>query len=181
MEPVALQGSSGEDGADPRRHVGRGRFLGGGRPRLSAGARGGRGHHEAVGRPLRLGLLLGGRCRRRPPGGPATRHRPPRVQLLATSSTGRWWALRRRPRRPVARRTRASSATGTSSSTASSPGRPAGLRRGGHRPSRPGRSQAGDGAGALRRGIDTAKDQSYVLHMLGQAQLARVRASRSAS
>ena len=32
-----------------------------------------------------------------------------------------------------------------------------------------------DGRWSLRRGVDPAKDQSYVLHMLGQAQLARVR------
>jgi tRNA-specific 2-thiouridylase len=32
-----------------------------------------------------------------------------------------------------------------------------------------------DGRLSLRRGIDPAKDQSYVLHMLSQAQLARVR------
>ncbi len=32
-----------------------------------------------------------------------------------------------------------------------------------------------DGRWRLRRGIDQAKDQSYVLHMLGQRQLARVR------
>jgi tRNA-specific 2-thiouridylase len=32
-----------------------------------------------------------------------------------------------------------------------------------------------DGAFRLRRGADEAKDQSYVLHMLGQAQLARLR------
>jgi tRNA-specific 2-thiouridylase len=31
-----------------------------------------------------------------------------------------------------------------------------------------------DGSWSLRRGADAAKDQSYVLHMLGQAQLARV-------
>ena len=53
------------------------------------------------------------------------------------------------------------------------PGRAAGLRRGGHRASRPGpvRPTAG---WRLRRGADRAKDQSYVLHMLGQAELARV-------
>ncbi|MDQ2754703.1 MAG: asparagine synthase-related protein, partial [Actinomycetota bacterium] len=34
--------------------------------------------------------------------------------------------------------------------------------------------QAADGGWQLRRGQDPAKDQSYVLHMLGQAQLARV-------
>ncbi len=34
--------------------------------------------------------------------------------------------------------------------------------------------QGSDGRWELRRGADTAKDQSYVLHMLGQAELARV-------
>jgi tRNA-specific 2-thiouridylase len=34
--------------------------------------------------------------------------------------------------------------------------------------------QAGDGTWELRRGADAAKDQSYVLHMLGQDQLARL-------
>jgi tRNA-specific 2-thiouridylase len=35
-------------------------------------------------------------------------------------------------------------------------------------------SQRGDGTRRVARGADPAKDQSYVLHMLGQAQLARV-------
>lgn len=37
------------------------------------------------------------------------------------------------------------------------------------------RIEAVDGRWRLRRGVDRAKDQSYVLHMLGQRQLARVR------
>jgi tRNA-uridine 2-sulfurtransferase len=35
-------------------------------------------------------------------------------------------------------------------------------------------TRQGDGAWSLRRGADPAKDQSYVLHMLGQSQLARI-------
>ena len=55
------------------------------------------------------------------------------------------------------------------------PGRAAGFDAAGHRPPRPG---AADGGGSapreLRRGVDPAKDQSYVLSMLGQAALSRV-------
>ena len=49
------------------------------------------------------------------------------------------------------------------------------LRRGGHRPPRPGGGRAGWHDGPCAAGSDPAKDQSYVLHMLGQDQLARVR------
>ena len=72
---------------------------------------------------------------------------------------------------PAARRTRASSATATSSSTGSCAGPEAlgfdAVATGHHArvvaaPRRPAR---------LARGADAAKDQSYVLGMLGQAQL----------
>ena len=51
-------------------------------------------------------------------------------------------------------------------------GRSARLRRAGHRPPRPG--HATTAGSRLRRGADPDKDQSYVLSMLGQAELARV-------
>ncbi len=125
-------------------------------------------HDAAVGRRERHRLLLGGRRRRRPPGRPAARHRPPRVQLrrrlrhahVVEPYVGR-------PRRPGARPTRASSATGTSSSTgcctgptcsASTPWPPA---------TTPASSDV-DGRCRIARGADRAKDQSYVVHMLAQ-------------
>ena len=58
---------------------------------------------------------------------------------------------------------------------AAAPGRPPRLRPPGHRPPRPGDAERRrDGAWRLRRGADPAKDQSYVLSMLGQDALARV-------
>ena len=78
-----------------RRDVGRRRQLGHrcaaarGRPRSR------RRHDEVVGRSVGPGLLLGGRCRRRPPRVPSARHRPPRLQLQR--------GLRRQRRRAVHR------------------------------------------------------------------------------
>ncbi len=82
-------------------------------------------------------------------------------------------SLRRCATRPARRRTRAWSATARSSSAGCSSGpTPLGfdLRR--HRPSRAGRARGAE-AWRLLRGADAAKDQSYVLYMLGQRQLAR--------
>ena len=132
-------------------------------------------HHEAVGRPLRHGLLLGRRRRRRPAGGPAARHRPSRVQLLRGLRPPSGRRLCGRPRRRAARRTRASSATATSSSTGCWPGPTSSASTRWPPAITPGSRPAPVAAGRLRRGVDPAKDQSYVLHMLGQAQLARVR------
>ena len=99
-------------------------------------------------------------------------HRPPRLQpdrrlRRARSSTPTW-----RPTPRAARRTRASSATATSSST----GCWRGPRGWASTPWPPGTTPGcgpRTGGSALRRGADRAKDQSYVLSMLGQRQLAR--------
>ena len=134
--------------------------------------RGRRGDHEAVGRPVRHGVLLGRRRRRRPAGGPAARHRPPRLQLHRRLRPPRGRALRRRPRRRAAPRTRASSATGTSSSTgcwtgprssASTRWRPAttpgcGLSRGWHWSPAPGR---GPGQGPVLRAAHARPGASW--------------------
>ena len=104
----------------------------------------------------------------------AARHRPPRVQLRRRLRRARRRALRRRPRRrphaePVHRvqpppQVRPAAATGPTRS-ASTPSPPA---------TTPGSSALADGTARVARGADAAKDQSYVLHMLGQDQLARV-------
>ena len=79
----------------------------------------------------------------------------------------------RRVRAPAARPTRASSATGRSSSAGSS----SGPTRSGSTPSPPATTHVvrrdADGRSQLRRGLDAAKDQSYVLYMLGQRELGR--------
>ena len=69
--------------------------------------------------------------------------------------------------------TRASSATGTSSSTGCSSGRPSSGSTRWRPATTPGRTRDADGTWRLVRGADPAKDQSYVLAMLGQDQLAR--------
>ena len=56
-------------------------LVGSRRPDAPGRPRGRRGHDEAVGRPLGLGLLLCGGCGGRPAGSTAAQHRPPRVQL----------------------------------------------------------------------------------------------------
>ena len=130
-------------------------------------------HPQALGRPVGLGVLLGGRRRGRPPGGPAAGHRPPRLQPDRGVRPPRRRALRRRARagpdaeplhrvqplhevRPPARA-----------------GRAPRLRPPGHRPPRPGRPGATARPAPAPRGADAAKDQSYVLSMLGQDALAR--------
>ena len=132
--------------------------------------RGGGRHDAAVGRRQRHRVLLGRRRRRRPPGRATARHRPPRVQLHRRLRPSRRRALRRRPRRTASRRTRASSATGTSSSTGSS-----------ERADLLGFDAVATGHHArivdarrraryVARGADAAKDQSYVVHMLAAAR-----------
>ena len=82
-------------------------------------------------------------------------------------------ALRGGPRRRAGRPTPVSSATGPSSSTGCWTDRDRlGFDRAGHRPPRPGRIRGR--RCRLRRGADADKDQSYVLSMLGQAELGRV-------
>ena len=63
------------------------------------------------GGPVRLGLLLGGRRRGRPPGGPAARHRPPRLQPDRGVRPQRSWRPTWTSTRGGGRPTRASSAT----------------------------------------------------------------------
>ena len=104
----------GADGAQRRRRlVGRCGRTAARRPR------GGRHHHAAVGRRQRHRVLLGGRRRRRPPRGAAAGHRPPGVQLHRRLRRARRRAVRAGAPRRDSRRTRASSATATSSSTGS--------------------------------------------------------------
>ena len=64
----------------------------------TAGPRGRRRHHEALGRRPGLGLLLGLRCRRRPPCGRSARYRPSRVQLRRRLRSTRRRPLRHGPR-----------------------------------------------------------------------------------
>ena len=152
-----------------RRHVRRRRLVGGRRAPARRGPRGRRRHPQAVGRRPGPGLLLGRRRRGRPPGRPAARHRPPRLQLRRRLRRPRG----RRPTSPTtpraARPTRASSATATSSSTGCSAG-PTQLGFDAVATGHHARVVHEDGRLApAARGADTAKDQSYVLHMLGQA------------
>ena len=145
--------------------------------------------HDVVGATMklwggdsRLGLLLGRRRRGRPPGGPAARDRPPRLQLHR----------RLRPRRGRPRTSRPTPRGRTPNpcvecnrhlkfdrllSRAAQLGFDA-VATGHHarvvaRRRRP--------ATGCCRGADPAKDQSYVLHMLTQAELAPGPAARSAS
>ena len=133
--------------------------------------------HEVVGVTMKLwggesdsGLLLGLRRRRRPPGRRPTRHRAPRLQLRRRLRRARRRSLRRRPRRgphaePVHRvqpapQVRSARRVGPTRS-ASTRSRPA---------TTPGSCSDDDGRTLrIARGADAAKDQSYVLHMLGQA------------
>ena len=99
--------------------------------------------------------------------------RPPRLQLRRRRSRSGWSTPTSGAMPKAGRPTRASSATATSSSTgcwsgpptsASTPWPPATTPDGPRRP---------DGRFRLCRGADPDKDQSYVLAMLGQDQLAR--------
>ena len=156
------------DGGDERR----GRFV---RRRRSARCRRPRRRRRddaPVGRGERHGLLQRVRCRRRPSRRRRPRYRAPRVQLQRRL---------RRPRRrrrtsphiaPGSRRIRASSATARSSSPACPSGPPSSAST----PWPPGhhaRIGRRSGQFTLERGADRAKDQSYVVHMLDQSELAR--------
>ena len=96
-------------------------------------------HAQALGRRVRLRLLLGGRRRRRPLGGPPPRHRAPHLHLRRRLRRARGGALRRRPRRgphaePVHRVQPPPQVR-----PAPPPGRRPRLRRRRHRPPRPDR------------------------------------------
>ena len=116
--------------------------------------------HDVVGATLKLwggavglGLLLGGRRRGRPPGGPAARHRPPRLQPHRGVRPPRRRALRRRARpgadaQPVHRVQPLPQVR-----PAARPGRAPRLRPPGHRAPRPGdrTTTAASAAAAGRR------------------------------
>ena len=102
----------------------------------------------------------------------AARHRAPRLQLRrrlhAPTSSGPT-----SPRTPPAtRRTRASSATAISSSTGSCGGPRGSASTRSPPATTPASSYATTASRRVARGADAGKDQSYVLHMLGQEQLA---------
>ena len=130
-------------------------------------------HDEALGWRQRHRVLLGVRRRRRSPRCTAAGDRPPRVQLRRR--------LRRTRRRAVCRgarqRRHAEPVHRVQPVGEVRPprraGRAARIRRGRHRAPCQHRSRPTDGRYTLRRGADPAKDQSYVVHMLDQAQLAR--------
>ena len=157
-----------------RGHVGRRRLLGRRRPAARGRPRRRRRHHEAVGRPVRPGLLLGRRRRRRPPGRRPARHRPPRLQLRRRLRRPRGRRPTSPPTPPGARRTlhrvqpapqvRPPACAGRRRS-ASTPWPPA---------TTPGSPTASTACRGCARGADAAKDQSYVLYMLGQDALAGV-------
>ena len=90
------------------------------------------------------------------------------------SSRSGWWIPTCRVTPRAARRTRASSATAISSSTGCSSGPGPWASTPWPPGTTPGRADRPDGRFRLCRGADPLKDQSYVLAMLGQAQLARL-------
>ena len=113
------------------------------------------------------------RRRRRPSRRPAARHRSPRVQLRRRLRRGTSSSRTCVPTAGRHARTRASSATGTSSSIgccerADQLGFDA-VATGHHARDRARRRRRC----TLERGADAAKDQSYVVHMLDQRALAR--------
>ena len=111
------------DRARARRDVGWRRLVGRRRAAGGGGPRGRRCHAEALGRAVRLGLLLGGRRRRRSCRRPRGSASSTTSSTSATTSTSTSSRPTSPTTRPAARPTRASSATATSSSTACSGGR----------------------------------------------------------
>ena len=169
--PAAVAPAAAREG--PRRHDRRRRLVGGGR---AAGRRRPRRHRRdaaAVGRRVRHRVLLGVRRRRRPAGGRPARHRPPRVQLRRRTSSAHvvepYVADHRAGRTPnpciecnrhlkFDRLLRRADQLGFDA-----------VATGHHaRIARPARTARGSPAAPI-----AAKDQSYVLHMLDQATLAR--------
>ena len=156
----------------PRRHVGRRRLVGGGRPAGRGRPRRHRRHPAAVGRGRgRRRLLLGGRRRRRPPGRPPARHRPRGLDFtdefdarvvapyVAAHAAGRTPnpCIECNRHLKFGRLLRRAEALGFDA-----------VATGHHARIEPTAARC-----RLRRGADPAKDQSYVLHVLGQAELAR--------
>ena len=90
----------------------------------------------------------------------------------ATTSTVTSSTRTSRPMPPGSRRTPAWSATATSSSSASPSAPTSSASTPSPAVTTPGSSRA-DGVWRVRRGADAAKDQSYVVHMLPQRELAR--------
>ena len=137
--------------------------------------------HEMVGATMKLWggpsdtrVLL---CRRR--GGRPAGGRPARASSITcstspTSSIAAWSSPTSPGTPPAGPRTRASSATGISSSTDCWSERPSSVSTRWRPVTTPGSWPSPTGGGRLRRGMDPLKDQSYVLHMLSQGQLGRV-------
>ena len=158
--------------------VGRSRQQRRGRADAGPGSRGDRGHAQAVGGPdgslPSARVLHGRRCRGRPQGGGHPRDPPLRARLRRRVPTRRW--SNRLPPPTWPGRTPNPCIECNRHGPVPGPARPVGrtgLRCSGHRAPRP---VIGDGAGTdLLRAADPGKDQSYVLHMLGQDELARIR------
>ena len=145
-----------------------------------AGPRRHRRHAQALGRRVRLGVLQRRRRRGRPPGRRPARHPALRLQLHRRLRRARRRALRRRATPPARRPTPASSATARSSSAGCSSGPTPSASTRSPPGTTPGSSATADGL-ALARGVDRAKDQSYVLYMLGQRRARPRCCCRSAS
>ena len=143
LQAHAPRRSAGMTRARARGDVGRGRLVGGRRPPRGGRPRGGRRHPQALGRRVRLGLLLGGRRRRRPSRGSAARHRAPRLQLRRRLRRARRRALRRRPRRRAHAEPVHRVQPPPQVRPAAAAGRRPRLRRRRHRPPRPHRGAAG--------------------------------------
>ena len=171
-------GSAHEPIAGARRDERRRRLVGRRRAAARAGLRRHRRHPEALGRRVRLRVLQRRRRGGRPPRRRPARHPALRLQLHRRLRPPRWSIRTSRPTRRVTRPTRASSATasikfGRLLERADALGFDA-LATGHHARV----ASSADGTYALRRGADGAKDQSYVLYMLGQRELARIAAPR---
>ena len=102
------------------------------------------------------------------------RHRAPRLQLRRRLRRARRGALRGRPRRRAHAEPVHRVQPPPQVRPPAAPGRRPRLRRRGHRAPRPHR-RAARRHPRVARGADAAKDQSYVVHVLDQAALARVR------
>ena len=128
---------------------------------------------EAVGRRVRLRVLQCRRRRGRPPRRRPARHPALRVQLRRRVRLARRRALRRRlRRRPYAQPLRRVQPVDQVRPSARA-GRRARVRRGRDRPPRTRAVATRRAGGSCCRGSDPAKDQSYVLYMLGQPELGR--------